>query len=175
MIDWSEIPDHHPVRRLFEKLTARAFAQTSLTDRDVHRYISTLLLQFMHTDSLYQMRDADGKRMQYLIDMMQEADLASGGRKRQIYQYIGDYTLFMLGMFPENLNYGRRMIPQSYYADTGRRSYRAASQLARNSTTTVVFRKMAEMYDPCVESIYWIREYTRDPFYQYMFRQFGVM
>lgn len=174
MIDWSQIPDNHPVRKLFEKLTDRAFAQTSLRDRDLHRYISTLLLQFMHIDSLYQLRGADGKRVQYLIDMMQEAERAPASRKRQLYQYIGDYTLFMLGMFPENLNYGRRMIPQSYYADTGRRSYRAASQLSHNSATTVVFRKMADMYDPCVESIYWVREYTRDPFYQYMFRQFRI-
>ena len=175
MIDWSRISENHPVRKLFEKLADRALSQTSLSDRDVHRYVSTLLLQFMHTDSLYQLKDDEGGRVQYLVDMLQHAESASRSRKRELYQYIGDYTLFMLGMFPENLSYGRRMIPRSYYSDTGRMSYRVASRLSRNHATTITFRKMADLYDRCVESIHWVREYTRDPFYQYMFRQFGIL
>ena len=174
VIDWSQIPESHPVRKLFEKLADRALTQTSLPDRDVHRYVSSLLLQFIHADSLYQLKSEDGTRVQYLVDMLQLAKGASRSGKRELYKYIGDYTLFILGMFPESLSHGRRMIPHSYYVDTGRMSYRAASDLSRNSASIMLFRKMADLYNPCVKSINWVRKYTHDPFYQYMFRQFGI-
>ena len=38
----------------------------------------------------------------------------------------------------------------------------------------VVFKKLADKYERCVLSINWVREYTNDPFYQYMLRQFGM-
>jgi len=77
-------------------------------------------------------------------------------------------------MFPENLHRGKRILSHSYYADTGRQSYLVASQLERNVETTVVYKKLAEKYERCVLSLTWVREYTTDPFYQYMFRQFGI-
>ena len=67
------------------------------------------------------------------------------------------------------------MISHSYYADTGRRSYQVASELERNVDTTVVFKKLAEKFERCVLSLNWVREYTTDPFYQYMLRQFKII
>ena len=49
-----------------------------------------------------------------------------------------------------------------------------ASELEPNVETTVVYRKLAEKYERCVLSLNWVREYTTDPFYQYVFRQFGI-
>ena len=85
-----------------------------------------------------------------------------------------EHTLYMLGMFHERLTYGRRTRSHCYYADTGRRSYIAASELEADSESTVVFKKLADKYERCVLSINWNREYTHDPFYQYMLRQFGM-
>ena len=65
--------------------------------------------------------------------------------------------------------------PFSYYADTGRRSYLFASELERNRESVVVFRKLADKFERCVVSLNWVREYTKDPFYQYMLRQFRVV
>ncbi len=80
----------------------------------------------------------------------------------------------MLGMFPESLARGKRTISKSYYTDTGRRSYMAASQLEVDEGATVVFRKLAEKYERCVLSLNWVREYTNEPFYQFMLRQYGI-
>ena len=34
--------------------------------------------------------------------------------------------------------------------------------------------ELADKHERCVLSINWVQEYTNDPFYQYMLRQFGV-
>lgn len=51
---------------------------------------------------------------------------------------------------------------------------RVASEVKSALKTTVVFRKLAGKFERCVLSLNWIREYTADPFYQYMLRQFGI-
>ncbi len=174
MFDWTEIPENHPVKRLFRRLTDRALTQTSLADRDIHLYLSNLLLEFMYIDSLY-VCDEQGRRMEYLVDMLQQAKDAPPRQRKGHYKHLADFSLFILGMFPESLSAGRRCIPKSYYEDTGRLGYRMASQLESNSDSTAVYRKMADKFTPCVRSLNWVREYTTDPFYQYMLREFRVM
>ncbi|MFQ5741858.1 MAG: hypothetical protein ACE5JX_22920 [Acidobacteriota bacterium] len=174
-MDWTQIPENHPVKKLFRTLTNRALAQSSLPDNDILIYLSDLLLEFMYVERLYKLKDERGRRLEYLVDMVQKAEDTPGkGQKKRHYKHIGDYSLFILGMFPESLSYGKRMIPHSYYADTGRRSYLAASQLEQNTNTTLVFRKLADKFERCVLSVNWVREYTTDPFYQYTFRQFQI-
>ncbi len=174
-VDWTRIPEDHPARRFFRGLADRALTQSSLRDRDIHRYLSDLLIEFMAIESLYKIRDEAGARVEYLVDMMRlVAELPPRQRKAH-YKHIGDYSLFVLGMFPESLSRGKRMIPLSYYADTGRRGYWAASELEADAACTVVYRKLADQFEPCVTSLQWVRQYTSDPFYQFMFRQFGIL
>jgi len=175
MVNPKELPENHPVKKLFRNLTDRALTRSSLTDRDILFYLTDLLTQFIAVENLYQMKDEEGRPLMYLIDMIEKADQASRSERKDRYKHIGDYSLFILGMFPESLSYGRRAISQSYYMDTGRRSYMVASELESDDQEVVVLRKLAEKYERCVLSLNWVREYTTDPFYQYMFRQFGIM
>lgn len=168
-------PENHPVKKLFRSLTGRALSQSSVADKDILLYLTDLLIDFIRIEHLYRLKDGEGNELHYLIDMLQKAAEAPRSEQKMCYQHIGDYSLFILGMFPESLNYGRRALPQSYYMDTGRRSYQVASELENDSHGTVVFRKLAEKYERCVLSLNWVREYSSDPFYQYMLREFGVM
>ena len=168
----SQIPDNHPLRRFFRTLTDRAFSQSSLHDRDLLFYLSDLLVAFIDIEELYQVKDEEGKDVTYLIDMMQVANRTPAPQRKHCYRHMGDYSLFILGMYPESLNRGKRSIPSSYYVDTGRRSYLEASQLEADTEAVVVLRKLVDKYERCVLSLNWVREYTHDPFYQYMLRQF---
>jgi len=168
------IPGNQPVKKLFRSVADRALNQSSIPDRDLLLYLSDMLAHFMYVDNLYKLKDENGERLGYLAEMLEVAMEAPRSIKKTFYQQIGDHTLFILGMFPESLTYGRRTLSHSYYADTGRRSYIAASELEADSESTVVFKKLADKYERCVLSINWIREYTNDPFYQYMLRQFGM-
>ena len=170
----NSISKHHPVRKLFHGVADRALTQSSLTDKDLLDYLTDLLMHFINVNHLYEIKDKDGNSLEYLVDMCEGVSEAPRSHKKVHYQQIGDHTLFMLGMFPESLTRGKRTLSHSFYADTGRRSYIAASQLEVDEGTTVVFRKLAEKYERCVVSLKWVREYTHDPFYQYMLRQYGI-
>lgn len=170
-----DIPGNHPVKKLFRSVADRALTQSSIPDKDLLLYLSDMLTHFMYVENLYKLKNEEGEPLGYLAEMLQVAMDAPRSTKKACYQQIGDHTLFILGMFPESLTYGRRTLSHSYYADTGRRSYMAASELEADSDSTVVFKKLAHKYERCVLSINWIREYTSDPFYQYMLRQFGMM
>ena len=158
------MPEHHPLRRLFLGLTDRALTHTSLRDRDILNYLSNLLMSYMYVEDLCKLTDENGKRLEYLVDMLEHASQqGSVAEKKGSYQQIGDYSLFVLGMFPESLGQGRRALPPSYYAETGRHGYRVASELESALKTTVVFRKLAGKFERCVLSLNWIREYTPIP------------
>ena len=169
-----DIPSNQPVQKLFRSVADRALTQSSIPDKDLLLYLSDMLTHFMYVDNLYPLKDENGEGLCYLAEMLEVALEAPRSRKKEFYQQIGDHTLFILGMFPESLTYGRRTLSHSYYADTGRSSYRVVSQMEPDSKSTVVFKKLADKYDRCVLSINWVREYTNDPFYQYMLRQFGM-
>ena len=168
------VPNNHPVKKLFLSVADRALTQASIPDKDLLFYLSDMLTHFMYVENLYKLKDENGERLGYLAEMIEVALEAPRSRKKECYQQIGDHTLFILGMFPESLTYGRRTLSHSYYVDTGRSSYRVASELEPNTESTVVFKKLADKYERCVLSINWVREYTNDPFYQYMLRQFGM-
>ena len=69
----SRVPEHHPLRRLFLGLTDRALTHTSLRDRDILKYLSNLLMSFMYVENLYMLKDQNGKRLEYLMDMLEHA------------------------------------------------------------------------------------------------------
>ena len=170
-----KIPENHPVKKLFRGLVDRALNQSSLPDKDLLLYLSDLLISFIYVENFYKLKDEHGKRLESLVDMLEIAVDAPQHRKKDYYQHIGDYSLFTLGMFPESLANGRRIISHSYYADTGRKSYLVASGLERNVESTGVFKKLAEKFERCVFSLNWVREYITDPFYRYMLRQFKII
>ena len=171
----SQLPEHHPLRRLSLSVTDRALTHTSLRDKDILKYLSDLLMSSIYTEDLYKLKDENGKRLEYLVDMLEHASQqGSVAERKGSYQQIGDYSLFILGMFPESLDHGRVALPLSYYAETGRNSYRVASELESDLKTTIVFRKLAGKFERCVLSLNWVKQYTSDPFYQYMLRQFGI-
>ncbi len=174
MANLSGIPEDHPIKQLFRTLTERGLLQADLRDKDILTYLADLLVEFMFAENLYRMRDSGGRRLEYLVDMLQQAIESDMPDKKCYYKHIGDYSLFILGMYPESLSCGRRAISPRYYADTGRSSYQTAGELENHWWKTMVFRKLADKFEHCVVSLNWVREYTSDPFYQYMLRQLDI-
>ncbi|MBW8056051.1 MAG: hypothetical protein FVQ76_12185, partial [Nitrospira sp.] len=67
----SQIPEHHPLRRLFGALTEKSFAETlGWPDLKVTEYVSNLLVEFTHTDQLYRIRNQQGKRVGTVVDLL---------------------------------------------------------------------------------------------------------
>jgi hypothetical protein len=172
MVSGKEVPSDHPVRQTFHALTERGSQQSQLSDREIHIYLSNLLVDFIHVDNLFKVRDEHGKRLEYIADLLQKADEPSEVNKKDIYKHVGDFSLFILGLFPESLSHGKRCISLNYYADQGKRSYMILSEMHNFQPTFVIFRKLSEQFESCVHTLNWVRNYIRDPFYQYMLREF---
>lgn len=169
------IPMDHPVRAAFHELTSRAMSQCELYDEETVGYVANLLIDFIHAEHAYRLRDDSGRKLEYVFEMVEKADhQATRGERRECYRYLGDWTLFNLGLFPESLTYGRRLLSQDYYAQHGRRSYMIVADLESNSQTRV-FRKLSDDFQRCVGGLHWVKRYIHDPFYQYMFRQFQII
>ena len=136
-------PDH-PLRRLFRKALDFGFESSHIEQTHVLYYLEEqLLCEFITADNLYKIRDAAGRRLEDIADMLLEGDVRlnarSFDREYLVHKHIGDYTLFILGIFPEALNrrkgkefiLGKLVIPEAgmseHYELQGRRSYKIAS------------------------------------------------
>jgi hypothetical protein len=173
-ITGKRIPEDHPIRALFHTLTERGFEQMKLRDEDTIEYISNMLTDFVDVKNLTRGKDESGRQLDKVCEFLQQAGEAMSPEvRRDYYRHIGDITLFNLGLYPESLTYGRHTVSPDFYAEQGRRSYHIAAAID-TSRATVVFRKLSEQFEQCVVGLNWVKLYINDPFYQYVFREFGV-
>lgn len=155
------IEPNHPLARLFRELVQRQFSDASqIRDRDVTAYISGLLTRFTDLRELYRIRDARGKRLEDVGEMLIESnpllEASSFDREREVRKHIGDYTLFLCGLFPE---YVARLPRRSLrldsivdYVRAGKESYRVVSYFDQfeYKAEAPLFRKLAEWFEICV-------------------------
>lgn len=168
-----EIPEGHPLRQLFHKLTESSLESIGLKDGELIVYISDLLVRFVHTDNLYKLRNAAGERLVYIVDMLLAASEANSHQQREVRKHIGDYTMFILGLFPEHLNRHRRPLSPEYYVEQGKESYLVVAELDRHKPTASLFRKLSDKFEYCINALSLEKEYLQDPVYQYIGRQMG--
>ena len=169
------VPENHPIRSLFRTMTERGLEQIDLCDAEAVAYIGDLMAEFVRTDSMYRIRDREGRRLEHVADILAAAEQATDPEvRRGRYKHLGDLTLFMLGLFPERFEHPRRSISADYYAAQGRRSYRIVAELDPNRGDPALYRRLADRFEQYVTGLNWVKLYTQDPFFQYMFREFGT-
>ena len=153
-------PDH-PLNKLFAELTSKHLVNTAgVDDPQMARYIAGVLVDFTHVDSLYRIRNAKGRRLEEVGEMMIESnpllDAPSFFREREVRKHIGDYTLFIAGLFPEYVHRlptrGMRMDAFIDYMQAGKESYRIVASFDQFEFRDVapLFRRLAERFELCV-------------------------
>lgn len=172
----------HPLFRLFASLTEENFAgHLAWPDAEVIGYVTDVLADFVHVDQLFKIRNAQGRRVEEVAEMLAEGDLLhraeSIEREREVHRHIGDYTLFMAGIFPEFL---RRLKTSKVvispdalldYIQVGKRSYLIVSEFTYGpyEETAPLFRKLSENFELCVYGLGYVRadlDRLRDPGFQ---------
>lgn len=138
------IQSNHPLRKLFQKALRYSLTYNPTEKEGIADYIEEqILCEFLHRDRLYKIRSATGKRLDDVANMLEESDVLlnaqSFAREFQVHKHIGDFTLFMLGIFPSAIAgkkgkeflLGKIIIPEAnlaeYYTLQGQRSYKIAS------------------------------------------------
>ena len=169
-----DVSDNHPLRHLFLTLTERGMIQQVYRDAQTSRYLADLLMEFIYRENMNRITSNDGRRLDTLVEMMAHSSSQMLPRTRRAhFKHIGDLALFNLGLFPEHLVYGRRLVSPGYYAAQGRRSYSIAAE-TEYDRETIVLRKLSSHFEECVAALKWVQTYIRDPFFQYMFREFDI-
>jgi hypothetical protein len=166
----SPIPQQHPLRKLFREATQWAFQYTEFPDpvareAALRAYLSEeLLTRFLRADQLYRLRDAQGRALADVAEMLLSGEAEGVSPELHslaVQRHIGDYTLFISGLFPENLarvsrdwrrkdavmvQLGDLIVPfrdaGEYYEEAGRRAYRRAAEIGREAGLSD-----AEMFD----------------------------
>ena len=155
------IRSDHPLNHLFAELVERHLIRAAgIDDIEVARYIAALLVDFTHIDRLYRVRNAAGKRLEEVGDMLIESNPLLGGRsffyEREVRKHIGDYTLFLAGLFPE---YVARLPKRGHtidafvdYMRAGKESYGVVASFDQFEFKDVapMFRRLSIQFELCV-------------------------
>ena len=157
---------------MFRALTEMSFEQIALRDRELIRYVADLLVEFMHVDNLFRLRDQQGRRLDHLVDMLLDLHDQAPTDEREARKHIGDYTLFIVGLYPESLTRRRRAVSPEYYIAQGKEAYLIVAEMDRTKPTETLFRKLSDQFEYCVTALNREKAVLQDPFYQYLWRQF---
>jgi hypothetical protein len=141
------------LQRFFDRVIRASFHDLALDGDPAAPYLADLLTRFARTENLHP-RALTLPRLESVVDMMLEiqavwqADTPEFRPEHEVNvrRHIGDYTLFMTGIFPERV---RREAGTSFYIAQGKRAYRFVSEHARASSrgTPAPYRRLAERFE----------------------------
>lgn len=141
------------LRGFFDRAIRASFADLALRDDPAATYLADLLTRFARTENLFP-RGTTVPRLETVVDMLLEIQGAweddrahfQPERELNVRRHIGDFTLFMTGLFRERVE---RMASAGYYILEGKRAYRFVSEHARASSRgeTPPFRLLAERFE----------------------------
>lgn len=168
------------LRRFFDRAIRASFQDLALRDDPATGYLADLLTRFARTENLYHPRGLIAPRLETVVDMLLEAQAVwqedtphfQPEHEVTIQRHIGDYTLFMTGIFPERVE---RTASAGYYILRGKRAYRFVWEHDRASSTgrstAPVFRMLAERFESYARALDYarrvhFRDHPTHPFFR---------
>jgi hypothetical protein len=147
-----EIPESHPLHRLFRGLTESAFmAELGIGDPRLVGYVANLLARFVPSQTIWRLRDSQGRRLTEVTAMVAEAESAADAERRcECHRHVGDYTLFWTGVYPEALQRLQAAGSSDHLIDfqaQGKRSYYLASTL--DDDRGPLLRRLSDEFELC--------------------------
>src|ERR1700756_895758 len=93
----------------FLNIVRQSFWQLGINDPTVTGYVADVLAEFARADNLYRVRSRGGKKVDSMVEMLtkkenETADESSLLKERSLRKYVGDYALFMSGIFRNYLD-----------------------------------------------------------------------
>jgi len=168
------VEETHPLQKLFVELVGRHYAeQIGIRDPQIVAYVAHLLTEFCDADQLFKIRNAAGRPLDDLGEMLIESDPVFGpapsfDRERQVRKHIGDYSLFFAGMFPESINRFRlrRSRVENFidWVKAGKESYYIVSKFDSFEYTKVapLFANLSQNFEQCVYGLNMVKNDLRE-------------
>jgi hypothetical protein len=160
----------HPLESFFQHMVRNSYeGKLGLHDPDLTAYVARLLCEFSQTDKLYKVRDAMGRPLSELTEMMDAADPVFGAAssfdaERAVRKHIGDYALFVAGMYPEAAGSGHRHRRQQptlgELINAGKESYFIVSQfnLFEYEQEAPLFARLSGEFERCILGLKLVRD-----------------
>jgi hypothetical protein len=160
-----EIQKDHPLRKLFSGMIEQVFmSEVGICDPQLTDYLGDMLTDFVHVDRIYRMQGVDGRAITEVSRIEADAFLGpesdSATRTLVVNRFIGDFTLFWTGVYPEHL----RLRPRGSdrlreYLLRGKRSYGIAGELAQPASRPpgALLRRLSEEFEACVHGLNRVR------------------
>ncbi len=154
--------------QLFTELVEHNFRKhLEMNDGRVTDYVSALLLDFARIENVYKVRDAQGRMIEDVGEMLLESnpmlEAPHFDREREVRKHVGDFTLFFAGMFPESVrNWRLRRLQVGSFIDyirAGKESYHivAAFDQFEYRKLAPLFRKLSDSFEECVYGLNLVR------------------
>jgi hypothetical protein len=120
-----------PPEVIFYVLVRQALLEGGIDDETTSDYVASMLVSFGRAGRAYRISDGDDSEFHYLTDMVSELQSADGRRRFLLRVHMGDFALWMSGLFPDYLEERTRRKgapPISYFEELGATGYRGASE-----------------------------------------------
>lgn len=145
-------------RQLQHGFHAHGIAEPATVD-----YVSEVLTRFSRTPALYMVRDRDGLPVEHIAGLMAEWRRAQGwddaqedrGREALVVRHIGEYSLFMSGLFRERLKARGQL---KYYLSHGRSAFWHCAYQEINPNRAKMFRGLYSNFERVAGALNYIRE-----------------
>lgn len=158
----------------FDNVIRQSFWQLGINDATVAGYVADVLTDFAKCDNLYRMRARGGRKVGSVVEMVAgkssaAADEAELLKERSLRKYVGDYALFMSGIFR---SYVEGLGCLDYYLKEGSRSYWTVSELDLSLYRTgfILFQELSKKFEyysgalDYTRKAYFAAEPGEDPF-----------
>lgn len=163
-----------PLARFFGGMVEYVFhVELGVCDPRLTSYLGELLSSFVHVDQIYRLRGADGERIYEISRMEAEGRLGpeveGSARTREVNRFIGDFTLFWTGVYPENVHRRRASRLQEYML-RGKRSYRIACELSDENgrPPADLLRRLSAEFECCAHGLNRVRQGWEDAGQQFL-------
>ena len=139
------------MKAFFVPVVRRAFGELGLGEGEIVAYVTDVLASFARAEQLYRLRSLEGKRIDSVVEMIGNLiDVPAGRagieRQRAARKYVGDYALFMSGMFRSHVVRGGYL---DFYLREGSRSYWTVSELdvSLYRTGFLLFQELSKKFE----------------------------
>ena len=160
----------HPLEAFFQQVVRNSYEGTlGLHDPELTGYVAHLLCEFSQAEKLYVMRDPAGRPIEDLAAMVAAADPVHGAApsfdaERALRKHIGDYALFVAGMYPDaadSRSARRHARPgMGELIRAGKESYYIVSQfnLFEYEQEAPLFARLSDWFERCILGLTLVRE-----------------
>jgi hypothetical protein len=117
----------------FYVLVRHALQDEGFDDRILADYLAALLREFGVHSRAYQVAQIDDHEHHYLVDILTDLAQTSGDRHFKVSLHLGNYALWLTGLFPDRIRARLRRGGPSlgYYESLGQRGFAEASEHAQ--------------------------------------------